>query len=430
MSSEVPGRGSFQHADLCDPFNSAKVYKSQFRRWGIRKNLKRHEALELATAQESSSVFWPGDRDEQYADRIDRHLRNSKRRSNQASSRAQTWMAIRARTPPRRLRAPDTLEKVEAASYYLRIYITGNHETDMWFKTGRFFEEQEAFSSLFVRGLERLSRNDQQQLAFKDINRAFDYLKQIVERNHPMVYMKLMAAVAAFAQYPKSEICLKVCRLLSDHVRKLTLIVHGPHHPLNHIWGETLHVASAEGAGSFVLGVAVSGVRKCMANRPRHALGAFDIAQCVPSVARGQDEASLRGNLVAMAPHPDLLPEVQETRLALSELMLNQGRIAEGYHYYTEAIAFQDDDPVRRAGKLFWAAELKWRSGNTWGSLDTLKSALQYAEIDSMSDRGNGNARKLKQEIEDALRHKHDLLVLKETSKPGQARRRCPVIHF
>lgn len=130
------------------------------------------------------------------------------------------------------------LEKAEAGGYYLRIYITGSHETESWVKTGRTFEEQEAFSSLFIKGLERLSRDDHQQQAFEDINGAFDYLKQIVKRNHPIVYFKLMAAVVAFVQYPNSDICLKICRLLSDHLRKLTLIIHGPQHPLNHIWGD------------------------------------------------------------------------------------------------------------------------------------------------------------------------------------------------
>lgn len=380
--------------------------------------------------QDSSSVFWSGDRDKKYADRIDRHLRNNKDRSDPASSHAQSRMVVRARTPPRRIKAPDTLEKVEAASYYLRIYITGNHETETWFKTGRFFEEQEAFSCLFIRGLERLSRNDHQQQAFKDINRAFDYLKLIVEMNHPIVYMKIMAAVAAFAQYPKSEICLKVCRLLSDHLRKLTLIIHGPHHPLNHIWGDTLHIASGADPGSFILGVAVSGVRKCMANRPRHASGAIDIAAGVPSDARGLDEASLRGNLIEMAPYPELLPQAQETRLALSELMLNQGRIVEGAHFYMEAIAFLDDDPVRHASKLFWVAELKWRSGNALGCLDTLKSALEYAEMEYMDEKNDGTAGILRQAIEDAWTHKHNLLVYKEMRENGRAGRKCPVIHF
>lgn len=361
-------------------------------------------------------------------------------------------MTLERRPPPRRLRAPDTLETVEAATYYLRIYIIGKHETESWFSPGPFFGEQEAFSALFVRGLEILSRNDQQQqaLAFKDINRAFDYLKPIVERNHPMLYMKLMAAIAAFAQYPKSEICSTICRLLSDHVRKLTGIVHGPHHPLNHIWGEAMHASSAGDPGSFVLGVAVSGLRKCMLNRPRRTTQGLQvyldsrqlqdvslkqqslhIGEYVSSHARDLDEASLRANLKAMGARPDLLPQVQETRLALSELLLSQGRIPEGYHFYTLAMAFQKDDPVNRAGKTFWAAELKWRVGNTWGTLDTLKFALEYAEIECVDGEGNENAEKLRDKIEEVLCHRHNLLVLMEKRNAGLGgRRKCPVINF
>lgn len=186
--------------------HSVKVYKSQFRKWGIRKNIKRQEALELATGQKSSSsVFWPGGKDEDYASRIDRHVRKNNRLSKSKSSHAQTCKSICTRTPPRRIRAPDTLEKVEAASYYLRVYISGNHETETWFKAGNVFEEQEVFSTLFIKGLERLSRNDRPRQAFQDINRAFDQLKQIVIRDHPIVCIKLMIAAAAFAQYPQSE---------------------------------------------------------------------------------------------------------------------------------------------------------------------------------------------------------------------------------
>lgn len=167
-----------------------------------------------------------------------------------------------------------------------------------------------------------------------------------------------------------------------------------------------------------------------MANRPRHASGIVDISEAVPSDARGLDEASLRRNLMVTASHPDLLPQAQETRLALSELLLSQGRTIDGAHFYIEATAFLDDDPVRHASKLFWVAELKWRTGNAMGCLDTLKSALAYAEMESVDDKNHGEAERLKQAIEDAWNYKHNLLVLRETSENGRAGRKCPVIHF
>lgn len=362
--------------------------------------------------QDSSSMFWPDARDEEYASRIDRHLRNSKHRSNWTSTQAQTRTTTCARqfkNPPRRLRGPDTLEKVEAASYYLNAYITSSHETETWFHTGPFFEEQEVFSSIFIRGLERLSRNDQQCLAFNDINLAFDYLKQMVERNHPLVYMRLMSTAGAFVQYPKSEICASICRSLSDFVKKLSLIVHGPNHPMNHTWGDVLHISSTEGSEPFLLEVGVSLAVKCMTSKPRHALGLFDIAKWVPSEARGLDEAALRGSLMEMSSRPDLVSKAQETRLALAELLLSQYRLSEGYHFYTEAMAYQDDDPVRRVSKTFWTAELKWRAGNTWGSIHTLKSALKYAEAESTMDE-NGAAGNLKEQIEEVLRRRQSLV--------------------
>ncbi|KAK7697767.1 hypothetical protein SLS64_013241 [Diaporthe eres] len=361
--------------------------------------------------KDSSSIFWPDVRDDEYASRIDRHLKKSINRSKSTSTQAQTWITAYARqftNPPRRLRGPDTLEKIETASYYLHVYITSHHEMESWYHTGPFFEEQEIFSSVFVRGLERLSRNDQQHLAFKDINLAFDYLKLMVERNHPLVYIRLMATAGAFIQYPKSDICKSICRSLSDYIRKLSLIIHGTNHPLNHTWGEVLHLSSAEGPESFVLGVGVDLAKKCMSSKHNYAMGFFDIAKWVPSDARGLDEASLRGALMEMASRPDLVSKAQETRLALAELLLDQHRISEGYHFYTEAMAYQDVDPVRRASKEFWTAELKWRAGNTWASIDTLKSALVYAEAESM--RGIGEAGELKEQIEEVLRRRQSLV--------------------
>lgn len=257
-------------------------------------------------------------------------------------------MAIGTRTLPRRIRAPDSLEKVEAAIYYLRIYINGSRtdKTETWFKVENFFEEQGAFSNLFCKGLERLSRNDRPLQAFEDINRAFDQLKQMVMRDHPLVCIKLMIAAATFARFPKSEICWQICRLLFDHIRKLTLIIHGPNHPLNHIWNDTLRLASGSDPGSLVLGVAVNGIQRRTATRSSHASGALDIADRVPGSTRGLDEASLRENLKMMAASPALLPQAQETRLALSELLLKKGRVLEGSQFYYEAIGFMEDDPL------------------------------------------------------------------------------------
>jgi hypothetical protein len=335
-------------------------------------------------------------------------------------------MTAGAVTPPPRLRGPDTLEKVEAASYYLQIYITKNHEPETWLRHCPCYGEQGNFSSLFIRGLDRLSRNEQPRQAFKDINLAFDQLKHTVTFDHPLVYMRLMDAIAASAQYPKSEICSTICRLLSDHVKKLSFIVHGPNHPLNHAWGEAMCVSSGETPESVVLGVAKSLFQKCGARRGRCPLETFDISKCVPSDARGLDEASLRGSLTAITPGSGLA-QSQETRLALAELLISQNRLAEGCHFYRVAMAFQDDDPVRRASKMFWAAELQWRTGITWGSIDTLKAALACNEFESEGgEQSNRAAEGLRQEIEAVLRRREHLLAIREKAKHVQAGHKCP----
>lgn len=381
--------------------------------------------LAIGQSEDSSSIFWPDNRDSEYAARIDRHLRNIKRRPGSTLPYARTGTTAGVVNPPRRLRGPDTLEKVEAASYYLEMYITANHGSETWFKHCPCYGEQGTFISFFVRGLDRLSRNEKPREAFKDINLAFDQLQQTISGAHPLEYLRLIDTIAAFSQYPSSEICSTVCRLLSDHVRRLSLIVHGPNHPLNYVWGEALCVSSGETSESFVIGVCKSLLRQCMARRDRCPLEAFDIAQCVPSDARGLDEASLRGSLEMTTSNTDL-SKAQETRLALAELLISQNRLAEGCHFYRVAVAFQDDDPVRRASKKFWAAELQWRSGSTWGSIDTLKAALACIEVESEDVETDGAAEKLKQDIESVLSRRLSLLAMKEKAKHVRAGHKCP----
>lgn len=393
--------------------HSVKVYKTQFRNWGIRKNLKGHEALDIAAGQGSSTAFWPENRVDEYAARVDRHVK-SKNPHNDIVLRAHIWRPIRdsqAMNPPRTLDAPDALRKLEAANYHLHLWFTGTANWKAtWFVTGPSFGEQEAFSSLFIAGIERLSRNDQPQQAFRDINLAFDHVKQLVSRDHPMVYMRLISSIFAFSQYPKSEVCSTVCRTLSDFVGKVTGVVHGPKHPLNHFWGESLHISSMEGPESFSLGVAATLVRRCMPNELRIAMGSIDIATWVPSDARDLDEASLRHRITTMASCPDMLSQAQEARLALCELLVAKMRMTETFHFFAEARAFQDADPLRRASKTFWMAELEWRSGNAQGSIMALKLALELDDITAAGEMNIEFTGELKREIENVLRDRQDMM--------------------
>lgn len=393
--------------------HSIKVYKSQFRRWGIRKNIKRQEALRIAAGQDSKSIFWSDDRVDEYAARIDRHVRNY--RQSQARSHAHAGTVM---TPSRRIRAPDILENMEAATYYLDAYATshGNIFCTEWFSTG----PQDTFSSLFVGGLARLSQNDQQNQAFREINLAFEGLKQLVSLNHPIVYLRLVASIAAFGQYPKSEICKAVCRTLSDYLGKLSRIIHGSHHPLNHAWGESLFISAAEGPNRFALGVLAKAIQRCWTREPRVNMGAIDIARRVPSDARGLDEASLRERLAVMAPRADLLSQAQETRLALAELLVMQARMPEALHIYAEAKAFQAADPIRRASKTLWIAEIQWRALDAQGSIDTLKAALACDEVGVAGEANNVETEALKQEIKDILYHRENLLTSRTSYVTGK----------
>lgn len=386
---------------------SAKVYKNQFRRWGIRKNLKGYEALKIAAENGSKPIFWPDYRAEKYAARIDRHVKKHQRNIASSQAHARTVM-----TPSRRLRAPDALEKVEAASYYFTAYFNGNHNrfSTTWFLTG----EQNEFSSLFIGSLARLSRNDQQNQAFKEINLAFELLKQLVLLDHPVVYLHLVASITAFSQYPNSEICSAVCRALSDYLRRLSWIVHGSSHPLNHVWGESLVISAAEGPESFALGVVAKMTRRCWPSEPRIVMGSIEIEKFVPSDARGLDEGSLRDRLAITASRPDLLSQAQEIRLALCELLITQVRLPEALHFFAEAKGFQAADPIRRASKTLWMAELEWRGGNAQASINTMKSALCCDEIATAGGTNEGVKETMTQEIKDVLRHRQRLLVSEE----------------
>lgn len=157
-------------------------------------------------------------------------------------------------------------------------------------------------------------------------------------------------------------------------------------------------------------------LRRCRSVRSRIVEGFFNIADCVPSDARRLDEASLREVISGLAPRGDLLPTAQEARLAMAELLIGQGRYAEGLHFFSEAMAFQGEDQARRASKAFWAAELEWRSGNGRGSIETLRSALEYADVEATGETGDEAAGKLRQEINEVLFRRRNLLFLEETS--------------
>lgn len=386
--------------------HSTKVYKTQFRRWGIRKNLKGHEALNIAAGKGPKALFWPDNRVDEYAARIDRHVK--KYRQNKALSRVHAGTVT---TPSCRLRAPDALEKVEAASYYVTAYYNGCYDKFSTTWPGPFSREQEEFTTLFIRSLVRLSRNDQQNQAFKEINLAFELLKQLVSLDHPVVYLRLLASIAAFNQYPQSEICSAVCRMLSDYLKKLSWIVHGSNHPLNHVWGEGLFISAAEGPESFALGAVAKVLRQCLASEP-FGMRPVDIEKCVSSDARGLDEASLRDRLVIAASRPDLLSQAQEIRLALCESLITQVRFPEALYFLAEAKAFQATDPIRSASKTLWLAELEWRSGNAHVSINTMKSALSFDEIALAGETNNGLTKTMTQEIKDILCNRQKMLGL------------------
>lgn len=291
---------------------------------------------------------------------------------------------------------PVFYEELERSFFDVNEWIVKHKSDTDWFGTKLDLGEDENFFPFFTRGLSTLARGDpaQQQSAWADINRAFDHVKGLVASHHPVVYLRLVGRAASFKYYPDSPICLDVCRLLLKHAYELFHQLHPNCHLLQAIWQSQMSIIrdpefSQCGSMEHSMHVVMTLCGMNFADtREGIRIGSLCIERYVPSAARGHEEDALRATLDST--NGDLTPLAislaQETRLALSELLITQDRLDEGQRLVEDALAFRDLDAVNVEGKIFWMAELEWRLGKKDASITLLEEALAIVDAAALEN--------------------------------------------
>ncbi|KAL2284346.1 hypothetical protein FJTKL_09048 [Diaporthe vaccinii] len=368
-----------------------KQYKGRFQKWGIRKNLSVRKAREIASAQGPACDFWPDTRQRDYERRVARHLKNDIRNQTYkqqvrpsvpgGASNARQKQVIPS---PARLKAPDSLENFEKTLYDAEVYVhfTMNRGRT-WLASRAELGEDDRFFPLFIGALENLSRNYEPHRAFADIRKAFEHLTGLVALDDPAIYHRLVARFSSFEKYPQSDMCFKVCCLLTRCLTAMYLEAHGPSHPLNCVWSshiEALESRPEPGLFDHYLESFRTLGQKLYGSRNSLNIGSTDLAKYITSSVRDWDEENLRGGLGESASQASPAPVAQEIRLALTELLLRQGRAEEATQLFGEATALKDLDAAGNVSQVFWMAELEWRAGNADASFALLREALQLAD--------------------------------------------------
>ncbi|KAJ0109687.1 hypothetical protein J7T55_014249 [Diaporthe amygdali] len=368
-----------------------KMYKSRFRKWGLRKNLRSYEAREIVSGQaKKAQDFWPDSRRREYERRIARHLGRHGRkhpRGQQDHPGPRGRSLVRQQqvsVVPARLKAPGNLETLEKSIYDVDVYMHFTMDPNKtWLANRAELGEHDQFFPLFIGGLENLSRDLEPQKAFADIGEAFDHLRALVSFDDPAVYHRLVARFSSFKQYPSSEICFKVCCLLIRYLSALYRELHGPSHPLDGVWPSHIDVLESRQGSDFferylesyrALGAKLYASSNCLD------IGALDLSKYIPSRVREWDEEALQRGLAETLSQPALLPGAQEIRLALAELLLQQKRSEEGASCLSEAVSLRHVDVEPDAIRVFWMAELEWRAGNPADCVMLLKESFELAE--------------------------------------------------
>ncbi|KAF3763981.1 hypothetical protein M406DRAFT_75207 [Cryphonectria parasitica EP155] len=381
-----------------------RAYKFRFKKWGLRKNIKEHEARELISGNKNPEDFWAGTKRLNFERRIARHLEKSKEGSpslqeGRRATPTPTEVATRAfgsREIPRRMKAPGLHESVEAAKHYWELWLSHDMEIGgIWLKgqpgtehrcpSGLVTEDDVDFFPLFQRGLQTLSDDNRTRQAFADINKSFNYLKGLIYLHHPFIYKKIMDIAASYRRYPASEACFRVCCVLVKHSLDLFRELYGPEHPLNNMWSIYFEILESqdvpEFSEHFLNTISATCPTVWRKTRGFNDIGSLRIEAYVPSSVRGQNEEVLRRNLILSKDDPSLVPSAQENRLALAEALISHQKLDEAQGLLMEAGNSSLVDFINPEDKAFWMAELEWRLGHVGPSLKLLEQVL--TRIDS-----------------------------------------------
>lgn len=370
---------------------SQKQYKGRFRKWGIRKNINVQKAREIMSAEGAVCDFWPDKMQDNYDRRIARHLRNDTRShtcSPQSRSPRPGGKVVTRQQPvspwPARLKAPDNLERLEKTLYDTEAYIHFTIDPRRtWLVSREELGDDDRFFPLFIEGLEALSRDHEHHKAFSEIREASKHLKGLITLDDPAVYHRLVLRLSSFERYPQSDICFQVCRLLARCLGAMNLEIHGPSHPLTSIWSshiEALDSRPEPGLFHHYLELVRAAGGKLYGDRNSLNIGSTELSKYISSSYREWDEEALRRRLTESTSKATPDPAVQEIRLALTEVLLRQGKAEDAIKLLEEATASKGLNARGDVGQIFWMAELEWRAGNATASFALLRKALELAD--------------------------------------------------
>lgn len=284
---------------------------------------------------------------------------------------------------PARLKAPNRLENFEKTLYDAEVYLQFTmNRGRTWLASRAELGEDDRFFPLFIGGLEDLSRDHEPHRAFADIRKAFEHLTGLVALDDAAIYHRLVARFSSFEKYPQSDICFKVCRLLTRCLTAMYLETYGPSHPLNCVWSSHIEVLESRpepGLFDHYLESFRTLGQKLYGSKNSLNIGSTDLNKYIKGDFRDWDEETLRRSLAESASHASP-PVAQKIRLSLTELLLRQGRAEEATQLLDKTTAVEDLDPSGDVSQVFWMAELEWRAGNADGSFASLREALQLAD--------------------------------------------------
>lgn len=433
-------------ANKVDKFRP-RAYKFRFKKWGLRKNIKEHEARELVSGNKNPGDFWAGTRGLNFERRIARHMektkdgRSSRQGSRQRSPQAFD-MTIKSSThqPQRRLSAISPYEALLAAKHYWEIWSKSGSPSygGIWLHGEAGLERSVAdestshFFPLFERGLHALSCGQETQRAFADVDKSFTYLNGLIMLRHPFIYVRILNLASAYRQFPHVEVCYRVCCLLLDYCLGLLRTLYGQDDPVCCLWSAITDMLQAQDEPQYFDDFQESAQGTCSAvwkkTRGYMELGSVRLEAYIASPQRYHDEATLRRQIARpTTPNQDdaiLTPALQESRLALAELLINQGRTLEAVPILTEAQHYKSLDFINPEGKGFWLAELAWRAGNPQRSIEVLESVLGALDSRSPTDHSNPPTVSALQ-ILALLQHRHSMLL--STSQAEDCQRRIAV---
>lgn len=284
---------------------------------------------------------------------------------------------------PARLKGPDDLETFEKTLYDAEVWVhftIGRSTT--WPASRAELGEDDRFFPLFIGGLENLSRDHEPHRAFADIGKAFEHLKGLVILDDPPTYHRLVSRFSSFEKYPQSDICFKICRLLTRCLGAMCLETHGPSHPLNSVWSSHIEMmGSRPEPGLFDHYLeSLRRMGQKLYSRNSMNIGSIHLDKYITSPVRERDEEDLRHGLAESASESTPAPAAQEMRLALTELLLYQGRTEEAAQLLSEATAIKQMDTGGDVGQVFWMSELEWTAGNADASFALLRESLELAD--------------------------------------------------